>query len=158
MSTDTKQADHTSQADPVQKTSRPWWITVSAAIFIMVCGMIIGAAVTLGIIRKTAITFIRHPEKTREFIAERISDKLDLTDSQSEDLERILKQRHASLMQIRKEVYPRMKAQLDRLDKEVASVLDKDQKTKWKKMTDRIRSNWIPPAPAVNEEAHNKLE
>lgn len=40
---------------------------------IFICGIIIGAAVTLGAVRKAASSFISNPEKTREFIFGRIN-------------------------------------------------------------------------------------
>jgi hypothetical protein len=77
--------------------------------------------------------------------------QLDLTDAQAAEVRVILERRHQSLLELRREIQPRLDEELTALEGEVAVVLDEAQLAKWRTLAERFRSQWLPWQPRGTE-------
>lgn len=74
--------------------------------------------------------------------------RLDLSDEQAEQVERIIRLRQVEIRKIRAEFQPKFEEQLDRISDEVAGVLTSGQATEWRQLLAEKRRLWLPPLPA----------
>ncbi len=110
---------------------RRWVRTTLLGIVILLCGMVIGGAVTLHA-RWPRLLLARHSwERMPEHIANRMRTELDLTEEQQRHIERILAKHHAAMESIRVEVQPRVQAQIDSMRRDIDAVLTPDQAVRW---------------------------
>ena len=120
------------------------WGTIGAAFLILLCGMLIGAALTVLTIRHVMLNLVHHPERVVEAVAHRLDRTLSLTPDQDRKVRAILKERQAAIRAIRTEERPRLAAEVVRLRDDVAATLDERQAAKWKDRFDRLRARWTP--------------
>ena len=85
-------------------------------------------------------------------IAAHLRFHLGLSEEQTRQVEAILHQRQAALQVIRREVQPRVMAELDQVEAEIAAVLDDSQREHWHLMFARLRNTWVPPLPEKAKE------
>jgi hypothetical protein len=117
------------------------------ALLIFVSGLIVGGGVTLITVRHRALWAIRHPDEVPPRVAAHLRWKLGLSDEQTEQVERIVRKRQQALQEIRREVQPRVTAELDRVESEIDVVLNAGQRTKWHKLFAHLRDTWLPLPP-----------
>lgn len=121
---------------------RRWIRTVLLGMVILVCGMVIGGALTLHF-RWPRLLIAGQPwERMPEHIAHRMRGELGLTEEQQTEIERILARHHAAMESIRTEVQPRVEAQIDSMRREVESVLTPDQASRWGEHFERMPRHW----------------
>jgi hypothetical protein len=72
---------------------------------------------------------------------------LSLNEDQSREVLRILQDRQAHLEAIRREVQPRVEAELDLVASQVGQVLNERQRGKWLKRFAALRQTWLPQVP-----------
>ncbi len=88
-----------------------------------------------------------HPGSVSFHIASQLKDMLGLTDEQADQIHEIILRRHNALIDIRREIQPRLESELTILENEIAEVLDEAQRVKWHAHAAAIRSQWLPPIP-----------
>ena len=140
--------------DDVAATARPRAVRgrlFLAGTAIFVCGLLLGAAGALFFVRYRILHALRHPEEAPARITAHIRRKLELTPHQAEEVERVVLRRQRALQEIRREVQPRVEAELDRAEQEIAALLTPVQKAKWREWFKRVRTTWIPPLPPAGE-------
>jgi hypothetical protein len=121
------------------------WLSVLLGLVIFVSGLAAGSGATLIVLRNRMLQSIRHPEGEPARIAQLLRRKLDLTSSQTAEVEEIVRARQAALLRIRRDVEPRVVAELDEVEAQIAGVLDDRQQTKWHQMFGDLRATWLPP-------------
>jgi len=125
------------------------WLSIVLALVIFLAGMASGAALAV-IVAVNRIQFaIHHPEAAPPRIAAAIARRLDLDDSQRAKVETIVAARQGEIAAIRRQFQPEIVEQLDRLQDEVAGVLEDAQRTRWTVLFEQFRTRWLPPAPPV---------
>ncbi|MFP4026965.1 MAG: hypothetical protein ACLFWL_04175 [Candidatus Brocadiia bacterium] len=72
------------------RKKRRWLRSVLVGAAILVCGMVIGVCLALGIVRNRVIELIHHPEKRTEVMVRRLDRKLNLSDQQQDDVREVL--------------------------------------------------------------------
>jgi hypothetical protein len=122
-------------------------LTLSLAGFIFFSGAILGAAITVKIIRNRLSEAVQHPEKGRERFVGMLTRKLKLDSDQQSKIDAIVEARQKEIMNIRFEIQPRVEAVLERGKTEIDAVLKPEQTDKWNKIVEDSRKKWRPPAP-----------
>lgn len=115
---------------------------------ILLCGMVIGAGITVRVARRAVVHAVTHPEEMPAQAAERLAARLDLTDEQRAQVEQILRQRLTTLAALRSRLRPHVDRELDALDAEISAVLDEQQRARWHHDFERLRTFIQPPLPA----------
>jgi hypothetical protein len=124
------------------------WLRVILWLVIFGSGLFVGTGLTLMAVRRGMLEAIHHPEKMPANLANRLRRPLRLSDEQAEQVEQILSQRQVALEAIRVRYQPEIEQQLDRIEAEIADVLDEKQREAWYRMFDNKRRIWIPPLPS----------
>jgi hypothetical protein len=135
-------ADH-----PLPRRRSGWLRTLLLGSVILLSGMIIGSGLTLHVIWNRVTTMLQHPDAIPERWTERLQSRLDLTPEQAERIEQIMRERQEALRDLRREWQPLLMEELDRLQEEVAAVLDEEQARKWNERCTYLREHLVPPLP-----------
>jgi hypothetical protein len=103
-------------------------------IIILICGMVIGAGGVIIFGQKYILHFIPKDPQPKN-IVERINKRLDLSDKQRIEVEKIVAKWFPTvennIQQTRDYMY--------QIEDEIAEVLDENQKIKWRKRTEQLR-------------------
>lgn len=139
----------TQAAENKEPSARPrrrrhwlWSVLIGAAI--LICGIIIGACMALVVVRNRVIDLIQHPQKRTAAMVRRLDHALDLSEEQRKEVREVLKQHRSEFEKIRREVHPRIRNQIESLDRDISAVLDEEQKKKWDRYLTRLRRLWTP--------------
>ncbi len=135
---------------PVPRKRRPWR-SLLLGLIILLCGILIGAGITVITLQKAVLYAIHHPEQVPNRLTERLRGKLHLSDDQAKKIRAILNERQHAFQALRRATRPKVERELDRLREEVAAVLDVNQARKWRQRFDRLRRQWMPPPPPERE-------
>lgn len=128
----TQPEQHIQPALPAGKSSAK---AVVFSVLILISGIIIGAGVTLLIV-PTQKPIPPFPENVSQRFIEQLVRELNLTDEQKSTLDPIVAQHMQALDTIRQEARPKIRQELDQMNKDILSVLDDPQKVMFE---DRIR-------------------
>ncbi|MHB1035751.1 MAG: hypothetical protein ACYC35_12870 [Pirellulales bacterium] len=131
---------------PAPKRKRRWLRLVLMAI-IFLSGVVIGAGSSVLFVHHRMVQVFQHPDQERERLVAAVRRHLGLSDEQTEKVERIFLKRQAALEAIRRDMHPRIAAELDGLDRDMTAVLDADQAVKWRTRFEFFRHTWFPPPP-----------
>lgn len=133
---------------PALPRPRAHWLRKTLlAVAILLCGMVIGSGLTLRVLWVQVTAAIQNPAEIPQRISHRMDRVLDLTDEQSKRVEEILSREYQALAEIRREIAPRVQAELDKTRNDVAAALTPEQARKWQKRFDFLRKEWTPPLP-----------
>lgn len=149
-------AAKTVPADMPAKAARPRrrsWIAVLLSCVIFACGFLAGGSVVFLYLRNQALFAVHHPQRMPSQIARRLTNLLDLSPDQAAAVQQILQRRQSRLMEIRRDVQPRVVVELDQLEREIAAVLNPRQQEEWHAITRRLRRTWLPPLPPSQGDA-----
>jgi len=122
------------------------WLVWALMVVVFVSGLGIGAGGALLIVRNRLLELIQNPQLAMPELAARIGYRLSLTPDQVTRVEKILLARERSIDAIRRRVQPQIVAELDKLEQEVADVLDPAQRQKWHDLCSHLRRTWLPHA------------
>lgn len=122
---------------------------LALALLIFIGGAACGAGIAGAVIVRSLQHAVRHPEEAPARITARLARRLDLTEAQSEAVRRIIAGRQGALLEIRRDVQPRVEVELSSLESEIAGVLDDAQRAKWRALASNFRANWLPPVPTT---------
>lgn len=132
---------------PAPRLRRHWWVSLLLSLVIFGSGFVAGGATALVVARNRILYAVHHPEEAPARITSHLRRTLDLSDDQAAKVETILQKRQAAFQALRAEVQPRVMAELDQVETEVAGVLDDAQREKWHRRFGELRETWIPPEP-----------
>jgi hypothetical protein len=114
---------------------------------IFVSGVVTGA-VSTGLYAKHSVEHMLTggPPAARGFIVKRLVRELHLSDSQREQVEKVVCRAQAELMKIRQEQRPRVESVINGSIAEIKEHLSPDQHTKLDAMYEKARHRWFGPA------------
>ncbi len=122
------------------------WVIVA---IIFAAGIGIGIGVGRMMWYKPPRSGPRTMAQRRERMMKKINADIDLTDEQAEMVGRIVEQRVEALWALRNQFMPKAQEQFDRMEKDVAAILDPDQQADWKDFCDAFRlRRFTPPEDA----------
>lgn len=124
---------------PPQPPKRRRWKLALWGLVILLCGMVIGAGITLHAGSFMILHVIGRDSKMAEHITKRIDRDLDLTDEQRSQVSKIVSHRVFEFKSILIEDYPRIKEQFELMHTEVALLLTEKQKLKWEKHYKKVQ-------------------
>jgi hypothetical protein len=131
---------------PVPRRRRRW-VSLLLAGVIFASGFVAGTATAVVVIHKRLVNAIHFPERAPEVLTSRLRRSLGLSDAQAAEVKKILQARQAALQEIRRRVQPEVEGQIDRVEVEIAAVLEPAQQVKWHALLKQLRATWLPPAP-----------
>jgi len=134
-------------ASALARHRRRWIRTALLALIIFVSGVLVGGGLTFKFITTGFKRYFQEPEALAESITHRMKKRLDLTDEQAVQVRRILLERHKALQSLRKEIQPRLEAEIERTRQEVTAVLTSEQARKWEKRFRHFSKYWLPSPP-----------
>ena len=111
---------------PVPRKRRPWR-SLLLGLAILLCGILIGAGITVIVLQKVVLYAIHHPEQVPNRLTERLRGKLGLSDDQAKKIKAILNERQKAFQALRRATRPKMERELERLKEDVAAVLNENQ-------------------------------
>ena len=121
------------------------------ALLFLVCGLIIGAGMTVFLMDNSVRDFFTHPDQLPDRMLLQMDRRLDLTPTQREAAAAVIAEHFATFDTLRQQVQPAVQATLDAMRDDVATILDPDQRVLWLENFERIREKWQPgplvPAP-----------
>ena len=134
-------------ASALARPRRRWIRTALLALIIFVSGVLVGGGLTFKFITTGFKRFFQEPEALAESITHRMKKRLDLTDEQAVQVRRIILERNKALQSLRKEVQPKLEAEIERTRREVTAVLTPEQARKWEKRFRHFSKYWLPSPP-----------
>lgn len=141
MSTD----EQTFAALPAKEQHRRGrWRAILCGGIILLCGILIGAAATLQLLRIGAMRLIQEPERLPDLILNAMDRKLDLDPEQHTRIQAILSQTLAEFEAQRRDSRPKITAMLDKFRADVGAVLRPEQAEAWYERFDTLRARWLP--------------
>lgn len=125
------------------------WVSIVLTLVIFLAGMIAGVGGLIILVRYQAMKKLQHPEQEVPRMAARIGWQLKLNPVQVKEVEKILRNRMAALDGVRREVQPRVNAELDLVDKQITELLDARQAENWHKIFLQYRKTCVPSLPGL---------
>jgi len=125
-------------------TSRRWWKALLLGLAILLCGAVIGSALTLIVAHRIVVHAIDNPHEAPTRIANRMKRKLDLSEEQRAKVLEILTERQRAIHAIRSEAQPKVVHELNLAKEQVAAVLNEKQARSWRERFDSLRRRWLP--------------
>lgn len=111
------------------------WKPIASIIIVFLLGALAGSLVTHKIYRQRTERIMRNePGAMGEMIVRRLNDKLDLDAAQLEKLRAIVKETHADIRNLRKQIRPQIEEALTRSQDRVRAILRPDQLEKYEKI------------------------
>jgi len=120
-------------------------VLLAAVIFIG--GFVVGAGTTVIAIVNRVQYAIHHPYQAPRRITKALRKRLKLNSRQAREVQAILARRQEALMTIRREVHPRVAAELEKTYHQIDAVLNERQKKKWRRLFNQLRARWFPQPP-----------
>lgn len=118
-------------------------VTKTTVIATLVLILTFGAGFAAGLFtgHMTALRVFR-PERLPEFatraIVGRLDRQLDLTDAQRKQVEEIIHRRHRAISEIRGNVHPQIRVQIEKTNQEITRVLTPQQRKKFEEIKMRL--------------------
>lgn len=141
------------RANPPRPSQSKPWLRVLLLLVIFLSGAIVGTGGTLLAVRQRVLHRIHHPEEMPTIVTARLRYKLGLSDKQTQQVEAVLRNRQRDIQAMRREVQPQLEGQLDQLAKEIAEVLDDEQRIQWEEHFRMLRDTWLPTVPKTSSDS-----
>ncbi len=132
---------------PLVRPRRRWVRTILLALVIFVSGVLVGSGLTFKVITSGFKRSFQDPGALAELITHRMKKTLDLTDAQVVQVRQIILERQKAFESLRKEVQPRLEAQIENTRRGLAAVLTPEQARKWEKRFGHFLRFWLPSPP-----------
>ena len=123
------------------------WPSVVMVLLIFLGGAACGAALATMAAKHMMHHSMGDAHAVLDHITQHLSELLHLTPEQSRQVREILVRRHNALIDIRRDIQPRLEVELTVLDNEIAGVLTEEQRPKWRAHAADMRAHWLPPIP-----------
>jgi periplasmic protein CpxP/Spy len=139
-----------SESEPVTPVTTPTpprrtnakWIAALVVIVAFATGILVGIAASHLMMRRGHRPHI--PGRAAHFMVERLDRRLDLTDEQEKKIEEIIARRHARIEQVWGSVRPRVRAEIDATNDEIAKILTPEQRVAFEKIKMRVNGGRPP--------------
>jgi Spy/CpxP family protein refolding chaperone len=109
-------------------------------------GLVLGGALTVGVIvhrvREAAVT----PDKTAERIMGRMAHRLDLTDEQANQVRAVVHRNMGEFLVQRDETRRQVAERVQTIRLEISDVLTPEQEQKLNQRFDQLQKLWMPPS------------
>lgn len=139
--------------DTSSRSRRRTALIMLMGLVIFASGAVVGIGSTILFLHYKMTRMRRNPHAMHREFAERIRDRLDLTEEQTRRVETILREHHEQLMTLHREMHPRLESSFEQMRADVADVLTPQQASRWSRDFHAIfpmgppRSNGMPPPP-----------
>ena len=136
--------------DPVASLVPPprrRWTRLLLALLIFLSGVGVGVGGALIVVRHRVLHAIHHPDEMPALLAARLRHRLRLSTEQVQRVETIFTQRQHALQEVRRRAQPEVEAELERVEQQVAEVLDEQQRQAWHRQFQQLRDTWLPALP-----------
>ncbi|MFC1572720.1 Spy/CpxP family protein refolding chaperone [Candidatus Eisenbacteria bacterium] len=110
---------------------------------ILICGAVIGAAVTSHLLWNRFVRSAWSPDRLPMRMTEHLVEDLDLTDEQAEQVKEIVEGRRKAMRALRDEIHPRFEAELEQMRQEIEAVLTPEQAERWNERIERFGRRWL---------------
>lgn len=117
----------------------------------LLAGMVIGACLTLIVLRHFHRNADRGIELINQRVMEHLQQKLELSPEQAEQVKALFDKHMGALHEIREQAKPKIAHELNLLYEEVMAVLDAEQQEKWRDHVERLRDRFGPPSEPGQE-------
>lgn len=142
---DTPAPPETPIVAPLPAKSRRWMVNILLGLLIFACGAVTGGGVALRVAWNRVSTTLQHPEQAPAKSAQRLTRVLRLDEKQSAEVKAILERRFETIGALRREIAPRIDAELESLRDEISAVLHPDQVQRWTRIFDNLRPRLFSP-------------
>ncbi|MAT15117.1 MAG: hypothetical protein CMJ46_07585 [Planctomyces sp.] len=118
---------------PTRRRSK-WRIIVQLLLVLLVFGggVVTGGALAFRFVRQRMQNFETQSDTMIERIHTRMVWKYDLSDEQSAQLKEILRRNFDDLIALRREFRPRLAAEMESIEEDVAAILTESQRAEWR--------------------------
>ncbi len=134
-------------APPERKPGRRTWRHLGMVLLIFLGGAACGAAAATFVLKRALHHAMQNPSAMSTHITGRLAAMLDLTDEQAKQVREIILRHHDGLIDIRRDIQPRLEAELGVLEEEIAALLSEEQRARWHAHAAAMRAHWLPPIP-----------
>lgn len=122
----------------------PVWVQAVVLLAVFAGGIGVGAVAASRYVVMRMQHYRAHPELLPQEVTNTLTNRLKLTEEQSEQVLAVISHRHGRIEQIRQTSAPEINAEFDLMEQEVADILKKDQKPKWLSTADWVRKSFLP--------------
>lgn len=122
----------------------PVWLHVGLMLAVFVAGAVSGAMFATNQMRLRMERFRNEPAELVQHILPRLQNNLDLTDAQTSAISAVLQEYHPRIVKCRQQSIVDMHHQFDEMESQVASLLNADQRPRWERTANNVRSRFLP--------------
>lgn len=135
---------------PLPTTSRrPLWRTLLLAALIFIAGGLTGGAATVIVVARRIHTIVQSPESLPDRLTYRLTRHLGLTEDEQSRVHATLVKHQINLMAMRREMQPKVMAELDQIRIDIGAEIDPARRAKLDATYQSLIDNWMPPLPAT---------
>ncbi|MEZ6116508.1 MAG: hypothetical protein R3C28_08035 [Pirellulaceae bacterium] len=136
----------TSSSDVVHRWRRafPIWLHFALMLVVFVAGAVSGAMFATNQMRLRMERFRHEPTELVQHILPRLQNNLDLTASQSAAISAVIQEYHPRIVKCRQQSIVDMHHQFDEMESQVAALLNADQRPRWERTANNVRSRFLP--------------
>jgi Spy/CpxP family protein refolding chaperone len=116
----------------------------SAAVVVVIAAFVAGVLVGIAASHLLLLHHLRIPPRAAHMLMERLDRRLDLTDAQEKQIEAIIARRHERMNAIWAEARPRVHAEIEATNVEIARVLTPAQRVEFEKIKMRVNTGRQP--------------
>jgi hypothetical protein len=126
---------------------RPLWRTLLLAALIFIAGGITGGATAAIVIARRIQVVIKSPELLPDRLTSRLTRHLDLTEAEQARVHATLVKHQPRLMELRREMQPKVMAELDQIRIDIGAEIDPSRRAKLDATYESFLDNFVPPLP-----------
>ena len=134
------------------RKSLPVWMQVVVLLVVFASGIGVGALSATRYVIGRVQHYRTHPEVLPEEITQSLTRRLRLTAEQQSEVLKIISHRHARIEEVRQASAPEIHSEFDRMEQEVAAVLEERQKEQWLATAEWVRNSFLPINPQNSAE------
>ncbi len=138
-------APGSSSPAPARRGTGRWIVNILLGLLIFACGAVTGAGVVARITWNRVAASLQHPDQLPANAAQRLSRVLKLDEKQTAEVKSILDRRFQTISALRREIAPRVDAELQSVHDEISAVLRPDQAKRWDRLFDTLRPRILSP-------------
>lgn len=125
-----------------QKSAAIRFVLLMIGIF--ACGCIVGGAATRAVSRYQWRMAMKNPESLAARISPQLVSSVGLRSEQLGRVEYLINKRYERIEALRAETYPFQLAEFDKLCSEIEDELDGTQRTRWLRLVEKLKSDYLP--------------
>jgi hypothetical protein len=129
----------------VLRMPRRRWRSVLAHLIVLLCGVIIGGVGCVFVVKLRVQYIMQNPDQIPGLAANRLGNKLDLSDEQRGQVEGILIGHIDEIHAVRRKVFPEVTLVFDSIHRDIRAVLNPEQQGQWDTHFERLKTRWTPP-------------